>query len=227
MSDASKIEDGGFVVGLFAVSRGNYGWVLCEITEVKNVTIKATEVGSWNRKRTINKKDCVFAGPASAARTLHEKLVSSYALCDDARSRAEIERLRKEIERRNFIQVRSGPTAQDKAAVWQKQAEEMATRADAAESELSTLRDILVLCGELGGMQTGETMADYLRRLIDEVAGKEAERELAKAAAITAYLAQREKVGWVMVPKAVGSDKLSTTTITAEFIDARSSAERG
>ena len=46
-------------------------------------------------------------------------------------------------------------------------------------------------------------------------------------AAITAYLAQREKEGWVMVPKAVGSDKLSTTTITAEFIDARSSAERG
>jgi len=88
MSDASKIEDGGFVVGLFAVSRGNYGWVLCEITEVKNVTIKATEVGSWNRKRTINKKDCVFAGPASAARTLHEKLVSSYALCDDERRRS-------------------------------------------------------------------------------------------------------------------------------------------
>ncbi|MGX9392520.1 hypothetical protein ACWX0K_20565 [Nitrobacteraceae bacterium UC4446_H13] len=45
-----------------------------------------------------------------------------------------------------------------------------------AESELSTLRDMLVLCGELGGMGKEETPADYLRRLIDEVAGVESLR---------------------------------------------------
>lgn len=45
-----------------------------------------------------------------------------------------------------------------------------------AESELSTLRDMLVLCGELGGMGKDETPAAYLRRLIDEVANVESLR---------------------------------------------------
>lgn len=47
-------------------------------------------------------------------------------------------------------------------------------------------------------------------------------------AAITAYLAQREKEGWVMVPKIIlDAQATSTTPVLAEFIDARSSAERG
>lgn len=32
---------------------------------------------------------------------------------------------------------------------------------------LTDVRNMMILCGELGGMQPGETMAGYLRRLID------------------------------------------------------------
>jgi len=52
----------------------------------------------------------------------------------------------------------------------------MQARAEKAESVLSTLRDMLVLCGELGGMGKDETPTAYLRRLIDEVAGVESLR---------------------------------------------------
>lgn len=46
-------------------------------------------------------------------------------------------------------------------------------------------------------------------------------------AAITAYLAQAGKEGWVMVPKIIlDAQATSTTPVLAEFIDARSSAER-
>lgn len=73
-------------------------------------------------------------------------------------ARAEIERLRNEA---------------DKYCEWWRGERD---KHIAAESELSTLRDMLVLCGELGGMGKDETPAAYLRRLIDEVAGVESLR---------------------------------------------------
>ncbi len=51
------------------------------------------------------------------------------------------------------------------------QYERRAEQAERALSVLAPVRDMLILCGELDGMRPGETMVDYLRRLIDEVAG--------------------------------------------------------
>lgn len=48
--------------------------------------------------------------------------------------------------------------------------------AERALTVLAPVRDMLILCDELGGIQPGEEMSSYLRRLIDEVAGKECER---------------------------------------------------
>lgn len=56
------------------------------------------------------------------------------------------------------------------------QYERRAEQAERALAVLAPVRDMLILCGELDGMQSGETMADYLRRLIDEVAGVESLR---------------------------------------------------
>ncbi|GEM_PF-4798116 len=61
----------------------------------------------------------------------------------------------------------------------QRRIAETKSRAEQAERALAVLapvRDMLILCDELGGIQPGEGMAGYLRRLIDEVASKECER---------------------------------------------------
>lgn len=42
-----------------------------------------------------------------------------------------------------------------------------AEKAESALAELTPVKDMLALCGELGGMGTDEAPADYLRRLID------------------------------------------------------------
>lgn len=62
------------------------------------------------------------------------------------------------------------------AEMWRTDFESAPTMEPVALAELTPVRDMLVLCGELGGIQPGEGMSGYLRRLIDEVAGKECER---------------------------------------------------
>lgn len=59
--------------------------------------------------------------------------------------------------------------AVESRTAWRARAE----KAESALAELTPVKDMLVLCGELGGMGKDESPADYLRRLIDEVAGKE------------------------------------------------------
>jgi hypothetical protein len=54
-----------------------------------------------------------------------------------------------------------------------------AEQAERALAELTPVRDMLVLCGELGGMAKDEAPSDYLRRLIDEAAS--GQRALAEA----------------------------------------------
>jgi hypothetical protein len=56
--------------------------------------------------------------------------------------------------------------------------DDLEARAETAE-RLTSLRDVLILCGELGGMRPSESEASYLRRLIDGLI--DAERKLAKA----------------------------------------------
>jgi hypothetical protein len=63
-------------------------------------------------------------------------------------------------------------------------------RAEAAE-RLTSLRDVLILCGELGGMRPSESEASYLRRLIDGLI--DAERKLAKTRAALKALAPLSK----------------------------------
>lgn len=77
-------------------------------------------------------------------------------------ARSEIERLRE--------------WKQNQLVHWPMEIERRNRELAAAESELSALRDMLVLCGELGGLGKDETPAAYLRRLIDEVAGVESLR---------------------------------------------------
>jgi hypothetical protein len=58
-------------------------------------------------------------------------------------------------------------------------------RAETAERRLPGLigiRNMLILCGELGGMQPGESAVAYLRRLIDGLIDAERERDEARAA---------------------------------------------
>ena len=56
------------------------------------------------------------------------------------------------------------------------QYERRAEQAERALAVLAPVRDMLILSDELGGLSPGETMADYLRRLIDEVASGESLR---------------------------------------------------
>lgn len=51
-----------------------------------------------------------------------------------------------------------------------------AEKAERALAELTPLRDMLLLCGELGGMHPDESVAQYLRRLIDHIISTEHER---------------------------------------------------
>jgi len=102
------------------------------------------------------------------------------------------------------------------------QYERRAEQAERALSVLAPVRDILILCGELGGMQPGETMADYLRRLIDEVASGESLR--ARVREVVGPFAALEATGWtgsyLSEPGHDGSDvsvlyhAASNTTVT-------------
>lgn len=55
-----------------------------------------------------------------------------------------IAELEREVERRDFVQLMTGPTAQDKADIWRRKAEELATKLDAAESSLSRTQAALL-----------------------------------------------------------------------------------
>jgi hypothetical protein len=63
----------------------------------------------------------------------------------------QIERLRTEIERRNFIRAMSGPDAYDKAEIWHKQATELADEADRLRSALTAIYEWYDRDGSVGG----------------------------------------------------------------------------
>jgi len=52
---------------------------------------------------------------------------------------AKIAELERERDRRNFVQTMTGPTAQDKAQVWQSQAEDFAAKLDTSEAQVAEL----------------------------------------------------------------------------------------
>jgi hypothetical protein len=131
---------------------------MCALIEQNAATIEAQAVSIASLQEQA-RRDREYS--SSQARQ-HAKLVNRVLT---AEARAEkLDKNCTEMASRALSAEAQHKSAVSVAEVWQSRAEQ----AERALAALAPVRDMLVLCGELGGMAKEETPSDYLRRLIDE-----------------------------------------------------------